>query len=624
MTSAPDDLRLAADFAPATCEDWRKLVDGVLKGAPFERLVGKTYDNLRIEPIYPRARGTTPVAGRAQAAPWQVMQRIDHPDAAVANAQALHDLENGAGGLELEFAGGPGARGFGIADAAKETLARALDGVVFDAGIAVALNPVLGRDNAGMNLAGLVEARGFEPGKVDIRFNYQPLTTMAVRGAAPAPWSEMAPPFAKMIRDLIGRGFKGPFALADGRAVHDAGGSEAQELGFALAVGVAYLRALEAGGMALDAASAAISFRLIADADQFLTMAKFRALRLLWARVEQGCGLTPKPVVIGAETAWRMLTRRDPYVNMLRATVATFSAGLGGADSITVLPHTLALGLPDGFARRAARNTQLVLLEESNLAKVADPAAGSGGIEALTQQLCEAAWTLFQEIEKAGGGFAALEQNLIQRKVAAPRAAREANIARRKEVLTGASEFPNLHEAHVAVLEAAPVAPAPDGKAAITFDALAPMRLAAPFEQLRDKSDDILKKTGARPKVFLANLGTPADFTPRATFAKSFFETGGIEAVDTEGFSDLTALAAALKASGATLACLCSSDKVYAGQAAAAANALQAAGARHIYLAGRPGEREASLRAAGVTDFVFAGGDALAALQDVYKRMDRP
>ena len=623
MTSAPDELRLAADFAPATYDDWRKLVDGVLKGAPFEKLVGKTYDNLRIDPIYQRARDAAPIAGRAQAAPWQIMQRIDHPDPATANAQALHDLENGANGLELEFAGGAGARGFGIADAAKETMARVLDGVFFDAGIAIALNPVLGRENAGMSLAGLVEARGFEPAKVDIRFNYQPLTTMAVRGATPAPWSEMAPAFAKMIHDLTDRGFKGPFALADGRPVHDAGGSEAQELAFALAVAVAYLRALEAGGIALDVARTAISFRLVADADQFLTMAKFRALRLLWARMEESCGLTPKPVFIAAETAWRMLTRRDPYVNMLRATMATFSAGLAGADSITVLPHTLALGLPDAFARRAARNTQLVLLEESNLAKVTDPAAGSGGIEALTQQLCEAAWRLFQEIEKAGGAFAAFEQNLLQKKVAATRAVRETNIARRKEVLTGASEFPNLHEAHVAVLDATPTALAPHGETKITFDALAPMRLAAPFEQLRDKSDDILKKTGTRPKVFLANLGTPADFTARATFAKSFFETGGIEAVDTKGFSDPAALAAAFKGSGAALACLCSSDKVYAEHAIAAAKALQAAGARHIYLAGRPGEQEILFRAAGVNDFVFAGGDALATLQDTYKRMDR-
>src|ERR1700716_4620964 len=146
MTSATDELRLAADFQPATYDDWRKLVDGVLKGAPFEKLVGKTSDGLKIEPIYPRAQHAAPIAGRAAAAPWQIMQRIDHPDAAEANAQALHDLENGADGLELEFAGGAGARGFGIADASGETLARVLDGIIFDAGIAIALNPVLGRE----------------------------------------------------------------------------------------------------------------------------------------------------------------------------------------------------------------------------------------------------------------------------------------------------------------------------------------------------------------------------------------------------------------------------------------------------------------------------------------------
>jgi methylmalonyl-CoA mutase len=396
-----------------------------------------------------------------------------------------------------------------------------------------------------------------------------------------------------------------------------------QELAFVLAAGVAYLRALEGAGVALEDARNMVYARLSADADQFLTMAKFRALRLLWARVEASCGLTPKPIFIAADTAWRMLTQRDPYVNMLRATIATFSAGLGGADAITVLPHTLALGLPDAFARRAARNTQLVLLEESNLAKVSDPAAGSGGVETLTQQLCEAAWHLFQEIEKAGGVFAALEQNLIQGKVAATRAVREANIAKRKEVLTGATEFPNLHEAHVAVLDAKPVALAPYGDTKIKFDALPPMRLAAPFEELRDKSDQILKSTGARPKVFLANLGTAADFAARATFAKNFFETGGIEAHDTEGFTDPATLAAAFKASGAGFVCLCSSDKVYAEQAVAAAKALHAAGAKHIYLAGRASEQEAALRAAGVGYFIFAGGDALATLKEVYRLTER-
>jgi methylmalonyl-CoA mutase len=624
MTSATDDLRFAADFPKAGYDDWRKLVDGVLKGAPFEKLVGKTYDGLKIEPIYPRAECAASIAGRAAAASWQIMQRIDHPDAAMANAQALHDLENGAIGLEIEFQGGPGARGFGLPDANPETLKRLFDGVIFDAGISISLNPVLGRGNAGTALAGLIEAQRVDPAKVDLRINYQALSTIAVRGGAPAAWSEMEKPFAKVVGDLMGRGFKGPFVLACGRPVHDAGGSEAQELAFALALAVAYLRTLEAGGIALDTARMAISFRLSADADQFLTIAKFRALRLLWARVEAACGLAPKPTFIAAETGWRMLTQRDPYVNMLRATMATFAAGLAGANAITVLPHTLALGLPDAFARRVARNTQLVLLEESNLAKVSDPAAGSGGIESLTHELCETAWSLFQEIEKAGGAFAALQHGLIQSKVAATRKAREANIARRKEVLTGATEFPNLHEANVAVENLTPFAPSGDGEDAITFDALEAVRLALPFERLRDRSDHILKAKGKRPGVFLANLGTPADFTVRAAFAKSFFETGGIEAIDSEGFSDPAALAAAHKASGTALVCLCSSDKIYAQQAVAAAKALKTAGAMHIYLAGRPGEQEAALREAGVADFVFAGGDALLVLQKAYDLMERP
>ena len=618
MASAPDDLQLAADFAPASYDDWRKLVDGVLKGAPFEKLVGKTYDGLRIEPIYPRARGAAPIAGRAPAAPWQIMQRIDHPDAAQANEQALHDLENGASGLMLVFAGANGARGFGLEPTA-EVVEKVLDGVFIDAGIALEVQVGTQSRMAAIHVAEYVKRKGLSPAACDIRFGLDPIGACAVWGSSLYAWPEIVAAVTGAIKGLAGIGFKGPFAVADGRVIHDAGGSEVQELAFVLAAGVAYMRALESAGVAPEDAQSMLYARLSADADQFLTMAKFRALRLLWARVEQACGLAPKPWFIAADTAWRMLTQRDPYVNMLRATMATFSAGLGGANAITVLPHTLALGLPDAFARRVARNTQLVLLEESNLARVTDPAAGSGGIETLTQQLCEAAWSLFQEIEKAGGVFGALEQNLIQRKVAATRAAREANIARRKEVLTGATKFPDLHEATVTVLKAKPVALAPSGEAKFKFDALSPMRLAAPFERLRDRSDQILKERGARPRVFLANLGTPADFTARARFAKSFFETGGIDAIDTEGFTDPAALAAVFRTSDAALACLCSSDKVYAGQATAAARALQAAGAKHIYLAGRAGEQEAALRAAGVNDFIFAGGDTLTVLQEAYR-----
>ena len=614
MTEASDDLPLAAEFPPATAEQWRKLVEGVLKGAPFDKkLVAKSYDGLAIEPLYARNTESEPIAARAPARAWTVMQRLDHPDPVAANAEALNDLENGATGLSMVFAGSVGAYGYGL-DASEATIARALDGIHL--GIALDLDLSPQTKDAGALLAALVQHRGKAPAATDIRFGFDPIGAAAVAGGSPLPWGELAPIFNAVISDLAGRGFRGPFAPADGRVIHNAGGSEAQELAYVLAVAVQYLRALEAGGVALDAARRMLYFRLAADADQFLTIAKFRALRKLWARVENACGLAPTPALVAAETAWRMMTQRGPYVNLLRATIAVFSAGLGGADAIIVLPFTMAHGLPDRFARRIARNTQLVLLEESSLAKVTDPAAGSGGLEDLTGKLGRTAWALFQEIERAGGAWAALEAGLIQKEVAAVRAAREQAIARRKDVLTGTSDFPDLAEAPVAVLDVPRVAPS-SYPAVLKFESLPPMRLAEPFERLRDASDRVLAQSGARPKIFLANLGRPADFTARATFARNFFEAGGLAAVSNDGFTSRDDMLAALRASGAKLACLCSSDEVYAREAADAAAALAGAGVP-VYLAGRPGEREQALRAAGITDFIFAGCDALAALRTAH------
>lgn len=617
-----ETLVLAAEFPPASLVEWRRLVDAALKGADFDkRLVGRTADGLRVEPLYPRAPHATPVAGRA-AAPWRVMARVDHPDPAEANKQALADLENGATGLTLVCAGATGAYGYGI-DSKAGTISRILDGVFLDAD--VALDIEISAEHAG--IAGVVAddfaKRGIDPGKATVRFGFDPLGTLARVGSSPVPAGAFSGLIVEAVgttvRDLMAKGFAGPFGVADGRPVHAAGGSEAQELAFVLGNAIAGLRACEASGIPLDRARRAIYFRLAADADEFLTIAKFRALRKLWARVEQACGLAPEPAFVAAETAWRMMTQRDPYVNMLRTTIAVTAAGLGGADAITALPFTQALGLPDAFARRVARNMQLVLLEESNLFRVADPAAGSGAIEALTGQIAQSAWTLFQEIEAQGGAAAAIEAGFLQRKIAETRKAREQAIARRKEPLTGTSDYPLLGEKRVEVLPVKPVA-STSWPAAIAFDALSAIRLAAPFEQLRDRSDAQLARTGLRPKVFLANLGTPSDFTARATFAKNFYEAGGIETVGNEGFADAATLTAAFKASGAKLACLCSSDKVYEARAVEAAGALAAAGAA-VHLAGRAGELEAALKDAGVGTFVFAGCDVLATLQATHAMM---
>jgi methylmalonyl-CoA mutase len=625
MTDAPADiLPLAADFPPANREQWLELVGRLLKGEPFERkLVAETYDGLTIQPLY---AGTTPgraPAGRIPGAGWQVLQRVDHPDPAAANAEARHDRDNGATGLSLVLAGAIGAYGYGVA-AGEATIARALDGIALDtADMALELDTGAWAQEAGRNIAALVTRRGGPAGAANIRFGFDPLGTMATIGAAPMGWSETATRFGRLVAELAGAGFKGPFAVADGRAIHNAGGSEAQELGYVLAVATSYLRALEGCGMALDDARAMIFFRLAADADQFLTIAKFRALRRLWGRVEEACGLAPAPVFVGAETAWRMLTKRDPWVNMLRVTIAAFAAGIGGANAIAVLPFTSAIGLPDRFARRIARNTQLVLLAESNLARVTDAAAGSGVIEDLTDQLCRSAWGLFQKIERTGGAAGALEQGLIQKKVARVRGERQAALARRTDMLTGTSDFADLDEPPVAVLDVAPVEQPPPP--AVTLDPLRRIRLAEPFERLRDASDRMLEQTGSRPKIFLANLGVPADFSPRANFARNFFAAGGIAAVTNDGFAqsslpaaqaktDLAALVAAFEGAGAELACLCACDEVYAREAVAAASALTQAGALHLYYAGRPA-REQELAAAGIETFIHAGCNAIAVLQ---------
>jgi len=615
-----DELSLAAEFPPVTETEWRKLVEAALKGADFDkRLVSRTYDELRIEPLYPRAAGAKPVAGRRPGAAWSVMQRVDHPDPAAANAQALEDLENGATGLTLVMAGSTNANGYGL-DPSPETLARVLEGVKLDAGIRIDFDQGPASLSVARHFAELVRAQNVRPDAVDIAAGIDaaagvdPIAAFALSGHTKLSWNELSTDFVAAARELGERGFRRSFAAADGRTIHNAGGSEGQELSFAIASAVEYLRAFEKDGVSPDIARDMIYFRLSADADEFLTIAKFRALRKLWARVEETCKLTPKPAYVAAETAWRMMTKRDPYVNMLRTTVAITAAGLGGADSITALPHTAALGLPDAFARRVVRNAQLILLEESHLAKVTDPAAGSGAIEDLTNKLCTAAWNKFQEIELHGGVWTALENGFIQSSVASVRSERQRAAARRRDAITGTSDYANLGENMAVTLDVAKIIPNKETAPAIAVQALPRTRLAEPFERLRDASDRILEKTGTRPKVFLANLGKVSDFTARTTYAKNFYEAGGIEALTNDGFNGRADIVAAFKGSGARLACLCSSDKVYANEAAETAKALTDVGAI-VHLAGRPGEDETKWRQAGIKAFIYAGCDTLATLQ---------
>lgn len=617
-----EDRPLADLFEPADRKRWMSLVETALKGADFEKkLVSRTADGLRIEPLYgPAEAAAQPVRAPG---PWRIAQRVDHPDPAAAAKQALTDLEGGADALVLVLAGAPAARGFGLTANDAAGLDTALSGVML---------PLIGLrlDAGGRGLEAarwvrdLASARGEDFSAYDLDLGIDPVGVLAATGSLGAVWKEVAPRLAAAVTELDEAGFSGRAFLADGRPYHEAGAGEAAELGAVLATALAYLRTLEAAGYDLDKARDRIAMLLVADADEFVTLSKFRAMRRLWARVEQACGLAPKPLRLHAETAWRMMTKRDPFTNILRTGMAAAAAGMGGADSVCVLPYTQALGLPDAFARRVGRNSQIVLLEESHLGRVSDPAAGAGGLEALTSQIAEAAWDAFQAIEGEGGIVASLSVGKIQRRIETIREARAKAIATRRIALTGATEFPNLAEKPVAVLDLAPAAagrPANFGPgAAVGCDPLPSQRLSEPFEVLRDASDAALAKGGKRPAVFLANLGALSAFNARATFAANAFAAGGIEALGNDGFEDTQALVAAFEASGAPLVCLCSSDAIYAERAVEAAGALAAAGAGTIYLAGRPADLVEPLKAAGVYGFLHVGCDLLALLDEAIRR----
>ncbi|HSU99048.1 MAG TPA: methylmalonyl-CoA mutase family protein [Roseiarcus sp.] len=603
-----------ANLFPAYTEaDWGKAAEAALKGASLETLVSKTADGVRIEPVYPPAEGPRAIR---PGGPWRVIARLDHPDAGEANAQALDDLANGADGLQVVFASALGAYGFGLERSDSGALHKAFDGIRLDAEASFELD--LGPDGPAQAaaFAGLVERSGARPGDCRVAFGLDPFA-LSARGPFPADWSAQAASYVETALALRSRGFRGPFFVADARAAHAAGGSPAQDLAFALAAAVSLLRLLEETGTPLGEARALIAFRLAADADELATIAKFRALRILWSRVEEACGLEPRAAYLQAESAWRMMTARNVYLNVMRGVSGAVSAGLGGADSFSILPHTLAAGFPDSLARRLARNAQLVLLRESNLGFVADPAAGAGAYEALTDALCREGWRLFQKIEGHGGLPRALAKGAFQQEVAASAAALAGNIACLKTPITGVSVRADLAEPAVEFAVGAPERE----KFAPAAGALAPIRLAEPFERLRDLSDAMLARAGARPKVYLAALGSEAHHRHRVEFMCEWLAAGGFEAVHERESATPEGARARLGASGADLVCLCGPDDAYAEQAESLAKAFKAAGAKGVALAGRPGRFEPAWRAAGVDAFIFAGVDAVATLRSLYGRI---
>jgi methylmalonyl-CoA mutase len=599
-----DELVLAAEFPAPSRTQWQELIAGVLRKSgklpedvPEEvsgLLATKTYDDILVHPLY--TAGDTYTPGMPGLAPfvrggrpegsvstgWDVRQRHANPDPAVARKAVLADLEHGVTSLWLAV-GEAGLPIDALADVLDEVYLD-LAPVVLDAGPAFA--------EAAAALLEIHSDKAIPASEVDGNLGADPLGLRARTGAP----QDLAGAVALAVR-VAGEYPKLRTIVVDALPYHQAGGSDSQELGLSIATGVAYLRALTDAGLSVEQAVGQLDFRYAASADQFLTIAKFRAARRLWSRVTSVSGSVAAQRQ-HAVTSPVMMTRRDPWVNMLRTTLACFGAGVGGADAVTVLPFDDALGLPDDFARRIARNTHAVLLDESKVAGVIDPAGGSWYVEQLTEDLARAGWAFFQEIERAGGIEAASE--LIGERLADTWQRRSRNLARRKDPLTGVSEFPNLTEKPL-VRQSAP--PPPSG-------GLPTVRLAEAFEELRDLSD----AQPERPKVFLATLGPIASHTARASFAANLFQAGGIETPVAGATETAADVAAAFTASGARVACLCGADNVYAERAEAVCKALAEAGAAEILLAGR-GDHP------GVDRFIHIGVDVLAVLRDTLKTL---
>ncbi len=701
-------LTLRDDFPPVTYEAWRALVQTEAAGAAFERkLVARTYDGIRVQPLYTRDHwdgagdpsglpGTAPFVRGSRAVEagprdWDVRQDHAHPELDLTNAAIRQDLDRGANSVQIRLDAaartGTDPREPDAADRVGRNGVAAchvddLDAVLAGVNLedhAVALDAGAASLPAAAMLVALWERRDIDRATARGAFNADPLGTLAGDGRlctslprALAQLADLAAWTAGNAPGVTAVGVQtGPY--------HWAGATAAQDLAFSMATGIEYLRSLTRAGIGVDTAARQTLFTYDVGCRFFLAIAKLRAARRLWCRVVQACGGSTdgQAMRMAVRPSRRILTKRDAWVNVLRNTVCCFAGSVGGADVIHTMPFDAALGLPGEFSRRLARNTPIILCEESYLGRVIDPAGGSAYLESLTDQLANTAWTILQEIEQRGGMATALTAGWVAEQVASVATARFRAIAHRKDAITGVSEFPNLHEKPVDIHHvdrarlaarvasglsgrapsdervealnrvAAHTAPpnGPPGRvmaaaieaaghgawiaelvkaiahadAPVEMAALEPRPLAKPFEDLRDASDAFMATHGQRPRVLLANLGPVAGHTARSTYARNLFEAGGFEVRSSEPLERPDQVAEAVAAGGAKIVVLCSSGPSQETLVTGMVAQLKAAGARTVVLAGRPGDHEAAYREAGVHRFIHVGCDVHGTLTALLK-----
>ncbi len=662
-------------FSPVSKTQWVEKVEAELKGKPLDALQSRTSGGLTLRPLYtgedtsklrptgvpgglPYCRGTSPTGG------WLVRQEYDDPRLEVCAKLIAGDLGRGVDALWVKLGPSTGCRVLTVAD--LDTLFESVDlskiSVQLEAGsdtLAVAAGWVALAEKRNHGAQALRGALCFDPiGEL--------ASEGGLRGGLDARLAEL--------RDLAAWSHEHAAGLrtvcVDANVYHESGASEVQELAWSIATGVEYLRQLVSAGLGVDDAAHKILFRFASSGEFFTEIAKLRAARWLWAKVVSAAGGEPASAAMEmhCRTSERSKTRRDPWVNMLRVTAECAAAVLGGAQSVTTLPFDAVIGPADALARRVARNTQIVLRDESHLDKVADPAGGSWFIESLTEELARAAWEQFRAIEAGGGFLSALKSGRLADEVELVAGSERRRVATRNAPILGVSEFPKLDETRVerepvslSQVEAglkrsigsvdplahrealAGVAAAARNEArqpgelmsacveAMRQDSdlyslvsvlrhgqpdfhVPPMskwRPALAWEQLRDRSDRHALKEGVRPSAFMANLGPVASHKARSVWATNLLAAAGIASVTNDGFETAEALAEAFGASGGSLAVLCGSDEEYAALSKSSVEALKNAGCSVILIAGRPKKEEAALREAGVTDFLFQGADVL-------------
>lgn len=627
-------------------EAWRALATKELQGQPVERLTTRSAEGVRIEPLYPAEPRALPGRELLLAhAGWAVCPEYRQVEVAAAAAAIAADRGRGAQAVWVELdwrlaagvAGDPAPAGLhGVVLRGGADLRRLL-AAVGDTPVTLAVGAAGRAVLAGLDGAG---------GRLRGTLGCDPLGALARRGALG--WS-----IEHALRDMsqvtgaalaAGPGLR--TALVDVAAYHEAGATAADQIAAALATGAAYLRALVAGGVSVEVAAGQLAFAAAVGRDVFLEIAKLRALRLAWAKLVAACGggAAAQRMQLHARGSWRERTTVDPWVGLLRGTGETFAAAVGGADSIATTAMDAAFGEPGELGRRMAVNTQVVLAEESQLGRVADPAGGSGYVEALTDQLARIGWGRFQAIEQAGGMAAALTTGLVQGWAAEAAKAQAAAVASVRLPIVGVSRFAAAQEratGATAVVDAlggvsegtggvsegtgagglsggTGAAVSEDrlrlGAAVVTAAALVRARLAAPFEALRAGA------SGAT--VALVAVGEPAQWRGRVEFCRAYFGVGGFVAVETAGAVEVEEVARQFAATGARAAVICSSDAVYPGVVPRLVPALRAVGASVVLLAGRPKELVEAMMAAGVELFVQMGGDAVVLLGELQRRLE--